>query len=83
MKVDKRSATTDAGGAGYPFAAAATATEKCQSGLVPSTSFNPVKQKVEATGTHAFQASKAGDQWVCSICVLDLSREFLIDNILT
>ncbi|KAG8705498.1 hypothetical protein FRC09_002922 [Ceratobasidium sp. 395] len=48
--------------AGCPFAAQAAAKAKRQSGLFPSTTFDPVKQKVDVTGAHAFQPPKAGDK---------------------
>ncbi|KAG8705497.1 hypothetical protein FRC09_002921 [Ceratobasidium sp. 395] len=64
FKADKRAAMAAADtaeAAGCPFAAQAAAKTKRQSGLFPSTTFDPVKQKIDVTGTHAFQPPKAGD----------------------
>ncbi|KAF8599575.1 Cloroperoxidase [Ceratobasidium sp. AG-I] len=53
---DKRTAEA----AGCPYAAAGKA--KRQSGVVPSLTFDPVKQKVDVTGKHAFIPPQAGDK---------------------
>ncbi|KAG8786643.1 hypothetical protein FRC12_016428 [Ceratobasidium sp. 428] len=65
FKADERAAMAaadSAEAAGCPFAAQAAAKAKRQSGLFPSTTFDPVKQKVDVTGAYAFQPPKAGDK---------------------
>lgn len=46
--------------AGCPFAAK----NKRQADALPLAAFDPVKQKVDVTGDHAFQPPKAGDKRV-------------------
>ncbi|KAG8678611.1 hypothetical protein FRC09_019698, partial [Ceratobasidium sp. 395] len=52
-----------ASSASCPFAARAAARERPQSNEVfPAKTFDPVKQKIDITGDHAFQPPKPGDQ---------------------
>lgn len=54
---NKRSAQA----AGCPFAAAGA---KRQGGTLPSLTFDPVKQKIDVTGEHAFRPPGPGDKRV-------------------
>ncbi|QRV90120.1 peroxidase family 2 domain protein [Ceratobasidium sp. AG-Ba] len=63
FKADRRAVVTTpevAKSADCPFASSTKA--KRQSGVVTSTIFDPVKQKIDVTRQYAFQAPKAGDQ---------------------
>ncbi|KAG9125084.1 hypothetical protein FRC07_009049 [Ceratobasidium sp. 392] len=64
MKDSKRDITPTARTAepaGCPYAAAAKA-KRQSTKLSPATTFDPVRQKIDVTGDHAFQPPKPGDQ---------------------